>query len=178
MRLLISFISLIYLLIAGGCASKQSIYLTLQLQDRFNMYNISPEQVQYYNDKKLVLQRNVTKNEASVMGGKVKFINGQLVERIVIKKRTPGVCVASGEDYLDVAFEPGDNRKLRFVSNYKGRFQVSAIEWKKGYGMVEYDTTFFYIMPGGERTNLLVRKQDVVILEKKERVAPGRNVGN
>ena len=176
--MLISVIVFAALLVSSGCASRNSLYLTQQLRDRISSYNISPEQVQYYNDRKFVLQRNVTKDEARVMGGKVRFVNGQFVERIVIRKMTPGVCEKYGPDFLDVSFETGDNRTLKFMVNYRGRYQISAIEWRKGYGRVEYDTTFYYIMPGGERTSLKEKKQDVFVLKKDERVAPGRTVVN
>ncbi|MBK9291944.1 MAG: hypothetical protein IPM52_10005 [Bacteroidetes bacterium] len=166
------------LLLASSCASRNSLYLNQQLRDRLNSYNISPEQVQYYNDRKFTLQRSITRDEARILGGKVKFINGQYVERVVIKKMTPGVCENYGPDFLDVSFENGENRNLRFVVNYRGQYQVSAIEWRKGFGKVAYDTTFYYILPGGERTRLKVKKQDVFILKKDERVAPGRTVTN
>ncbi|HMM12286.1 MAG TPA: hypothetical protein PKE03_09370 [Bacteroidales bacterium] len=166
------------LLLTAGCASRNSLYLTQQLRDRISTYNISPEQVQYYNDRKFILQRNVTRDEARVMGGKVKFVNGQYVERVVIRKMTPGVCEEYGPDFMNISFESGDNRWLRFAVNYRGRYQISALEWRKGYGKVEYDTTFFYIMPGGDRTYLKVKKQDVFIMKKDERIAPGRTVVN
>lgn len=178
MKALVSAFALGALLASGGCASRNSLYLTQQLRDRISSYNISPEQVQYYNDRKFILQRNITKDEARVSGGKVRFVNGQYVERIVIKKMTPGVCESYGPDYLDVSFEAGENRKLKFMVNYRGRYQISAIEWRRGYGKVEYDTTFYYILPGGERTSLKVKKQDVFVLKKDERVAPGRTVVN
>jgi len=178
MRVLISATVFAALITASGCASRNSLYLTQQLRDRIHSYNISPDQVQYYNDRKFVLQRNITRDEARVVGGKVRFVNGQYVERVVIRKMTPGVCEEYGPDHLNVSFETGDNRKLRFAVNYKGRYQVSAIEWRKGFGKVEYDTTFFYIKPGGERTTLKVKKQDVFVVKKDERVAPGRTVVN
>jgi hypothetical protein len=178
MRVIFSVIIFAWLITASSCASKNSLYLTQQLRDRISSYSISPDQVQYFNDRKFILQRNISKDEARVVGGKVKFINGQYVERIVIRKMTPGVCEDFGPEFINVSFETGENRKLRFSANYKGRYQISAIEWRRGFGKVDYDTTFFYILPGGERTTLKVKKMDVYFIKKDERVAPGRTISN
>jgi hypothetical protein len=167
---------LVLMFFFSGCASKKSVFFNQEIRDNVESYEIEMTEIQFYNSHKIVLERNLTYEETKVASGKIRFENGQFIERIIIKKNTPGVCESFTEDMIDVAFEQGDNRVLKFVRDSESKFRVSALEWTDKYGKIAYDTTHFFIAPGGEKAVLKVKLEDIYNFKKQERVAPGRSV--
>jgi hypothetical protein len=168
--------SLILTFFFSGCASKKAVYFNQEIRDNVESYEIEMTEIQFYNSHKIVLERNLTYEETKVASGKIRFENGQFIERIIIKKNTPGVCEGFTADMIDVAFEQGENRILKFVRDSENKFRISALEWKDKYGKIAYDTTHFFIVPGGEKAVLKVKLEDIYNFNKQERVAPGRSI--
>ncbi len=153
-----------------------TIYFTQRMKHQLHDQGIDLTDVQFYNSRKFTLQRNLSLEETKVAQGKIRYENGQFIEQIIIKKNTPGVCEVVNPNSLLVSFEAGDDRNLTFVMNRKEQYQLSAEEWQNKFGRVFYDTTYYFILPGGEKTLLKVKKEDIFKTEKKQRVAPGRKV--
>ncbi|PKP52214.1 MAG: hypothetical protein CVT92_10090 [Bacteroidetes bacterium HGW-Bacteroidetes-1] len=166
----------VILLFFTACASKKTLFFTQGIRENVESYNIDLKDIQFYTSRKIILERNLTYEETNVSSGKVRFENGQYIERIIIKKNTQGVCKEYNTESIDVAFEQGENRDLTFVHNAKDQYQVSAIEWEKKFGRIDYDTTTYYISPGGEKAKLKIKKEDIYKFKKQERVAPGQSV--
>ncbi len=166
---------LIVMMLLGSACSK-SIYFTQVMKYQVEDHGIDLRDVQFYNSRKFILQRNLTIEETKVAQGKIRFENGQFIEQIIIKKNTPGVCEEIEPNALMISFETGENRNLKFVLNTKDNYQISALDWTKKYGRVAYDTTYYYIIPGGEKTLLKVKKDDIYKIDRQERIAPGRKV--
>jgi hypothetical protein len=166
---------LINILLLSACSPK-TIYFTQNTRTKIESNKIDLKDIQYYNSHEIILQRNLSYEETKVASGKISIENGEFVEIITLKKKTPGVCESYTSNSLDVSFEKGENRKLRFIMNPEKNYQVSAIEWKNKFGKVSYDTLTYYIKPGGEKALLKVKKDNVFIYDKKERVIEGRTV--
>lgn len=164
-----------FLLLISAC-SPRTILFTQYMRGKVESQGLDLKDVQFYNSSELILQRNLTYEETKLAQGKINFENGKFIELITIKKMTPGVCESYDKKSLDVSFESGENRKLKFVLNPNQNYQVSALEWKDKYGKVKYDTLYYYIRPGGEKALLKVKKDNIFKLDKQERVAPGRKV--
>ncbi len=163
-------------LLMSACASRKTLYFDQKMRQNIESYKIDLPDIQFYNSKKIVLERNLSYEETKVASGKIRFENGKIIEKVTIKKRTPGVCENFDDDFLDVSFEQGDNNTLRFIRDKKDHYRLSALEWKNRFGKVDYDTVFFYISPGGEKALLKIKAEDIYRFEKKERVAPGRKL--
>ena len=71
------------------------------------------------------------------------------------------MCETFDDNMIDVSFEQGENRQLKFVRDSQDKYRISALEWKNKEGKINYDTTFFYIAPGGERALLKVKLEDI-----------------
>lgn len=101
-------------------------------ETRSNLYKNHQEidKVQFYNSDKIVLKRNLTKDETLVAKGVIVFENGEYFEEIIIPKRTKGVVTKKSAEYLRIAFEEGDKRDLRFDMNDDEQYQISADIWK------------------------------------------------
>jgi hypothetical protein len=172
------FMAFALMITVSSCASKKTILFTQSIREKVESYDLAIEDIQFYNSHKIVLERNLSYEDTKVASGKISFENGQYVERIIIKKRTPGVCESFDDNAIDVSFEQGENRQLKFVLNPKQRYQVSALEWENKFGRISYDTTNYFILPGGEKAMLKVKKEDIFKFDKQERVAPGRSVSS
>ncbi|MBS4059588.1 MAG: hypothetical protein KG029_04260 [Bacteroidetes bacterium] len=172
------FMTFVLVITLSSCASKKTILFTQAIREKVESYDLDIGDIQFYNSHEIVLERNLSYEDTKVAAGKISFENGQYVERIIIKKRTPGVCEFYDESAIDVSFEQGENRQLKFVLNPKLHYQVSALEWERKYGRISYDTTSYFILPGGEKAMLRVKKEDIFKFDKQERVAPGRSVSS
>lgn len=163
---------LIIIMFTGSCS--RTILFTQAIRDKIQSDSIDVKEVQFYNSKEIMLQRNLSYEETRIAQGKIKFENGKFIELIIIKKNTPGICDNLGTNLLDVSFEAGENRTLRFMKNTKSHYQITALEWKDKFGRVQYDTLNYYIAPGGDKALLKVEKDYVYKVDKKQRIAPGR----
>lgn len=153
------------------------IYFTEDIRENLNENYLKINKVQFYNSDKVVLKRNLSKEETQIAQGKIVLENGQYFEEVIIPKNTKGVAIKEGTKYLKVAFETGDNRNIRFDLNEQNKYQISADSWKDNYGCIVYDTTKYYIIPSSSSTYLMVGKEYVEKYERKRRVLKGRNVG-
>ena len=163
------------LIIASSCS--KLIYFTEDIRDNLNNNYLEVEKVQFYNSNKIVLKRNLSKEETQIAQGQIIMENGQYYEEIIIPKNTKGVAVKEGSKFLKIAFESGENRSLRFDLNGQNKYQISAESWKDNYGSIVYDTITYFIMPSSSNTVLLVSKEYVEKYEHQRRVLKGRSVG-
>jgi len=168
---------LVLLLLAGSSCSNKVLY-TRQIRNNLMENQLKESEVQYYNSGKILLQRNLSYAETQIARGQIKFENGQYIEEIVIPKGTPGVAVGQGKDYIDVSFESGENKQLRFKCNPDGFYQITALAWKDNYGSVKYDTTVYYLNAPSGKALLQVEKDYVSKYEKQKRVLKGRTVSS
>jgi hypothetical protein len=154
----------------------KTIYFTQGMRNELRKNYLNIDKIQFYNSKKIVLQRNLSYADTKVARGKINFVNGQYVESIIIPKKTPGVVVSQGDNYLNIAFEEGPHRFLKFVLNADKEYQISAVKWNQGYGKVKYDTLFYYITPQSSKALLKVVKNDRFNLERSSRRLKGRPI--
>jgi hypothetical protein len=164
-----------FLLLISSCS--KTIYFTQDMRNNLNENYLSIDKIQFYNSRKIILRRNLSYADTKVARGKIKFENGQYVENIIIPKKTPGVAVSEGHNYINVAFEDGANRFLRFVLNSENEYQISASKWEQGFGKVKYDTLFYYIEPKSSKAVLKLIKDDQYNMQKSTRRLKGKTVG-
>lgn len=107
--------------------------------------NIALRQVQFYNDKSIVLRRKASQSDISESGGKMIEVDGEQVQEILIRKGTPGVVTGDQNGKLLVRFEKGDGKVLRFYKNSKGAYQIDADKWVTRKGLIQYAGLDFII---------------------------------
>jgi hypothetical protein len=176
-HLTISVILLWVVFFTSSCSEK--ILFTNEMRYKLHENHLDIGKVQFYNSKKIVLKRNLTYDETKVAQGKIRFENGEYTEEIIIPKNTPGVAVGEGQNYLNIAFERGNDRYLKFLKNMDDHFQLSAKNWdNNGYGRVSYDSSVYYILPGGDKALLKVSKDNLNNSERKTRKVKGVKITN
>lgn len=172
----ILFISVFTLLIVS-CSSKK-IMFTQTLRNQVERHGLDVKDIQFYNSKDIVLQRNSNTDSARIEGGRISFEKGKVVEIVTIKKETPGVCVNLTGSTLDISFEDDDNKKLIFKRN-SDQYELSAMSFDGPYGRVIYDSISYYFDASNRKSVYLkVQKEDVSKYDQKTRTASGRQVNN
>jgi hypothetical protein len=119
---------------------------------------VSLKQVQFYNDKPIILRRKATESEISESGGRMVEVDGDQVQEILIKKGTPGVLAGNQNGKLLVRFERGEGKTLRFYKNSKGAYQIDAEKWVAKKGIVKYADLDFLIEPESNDVLLMFRE--------------------
>ncbi len=163
-------------LLVSSCSNL--IFFTQDIRNNLDENQLEVEKVQFYNSKKIILKRSLSKEETQIAKGIIRLEDGNYFEEIIIPKKTKGVVVRNGSEFIKIAFETGDNRNLRFVLNDDNYYQISADSWKNNYGCISYDTTTYYVIPGSSSTLLMVNKEYISNIEKNRRVLKGRSVDN
>lgn len=171
----------IFLVVATSCSQK--IIFTAKLRNKLENQDIDLKDVQFYNSDKIELKRTEEKpEELSVSSGAVKIEEGKTIEEIVIKKETPGVCVEAKPYQLNISFENGNNKYLKFGRKTRGplddKFKLYAKKWKTQEGEIIYGDTLYTTSKDAADTYLMVEKDQVYELIREKRVAEGRTIEN
>ncbi len=166
-------------LVFAACSPK--IPYTAELHSKLLRDSVDIANVQFYNSEEIILNRESDQGEeVNVKRGQIRFENGKRIETIVIKKKTPGVCIKDSTLSLLVSFE--EEGALEFGREQDDKlipeFKLYALDWEDGIGIIRYNDSLYYTQPGAGLSKLLVKKSQVYSLMKEKRVAKGRRIGN
>lgn len=77
------------------------------LDDDTSAPSRTPAALQYYVSERVVLERELTSRDAGIAAGRIRVKRGRVVEKVVIRRNTPGIAVDWGPDWVAVSFEEG-----------------------------------------------------------------------
>lgn len=138
---------------------------------------LSLEKTQFYNNKKIVLMRELSSEEAVNAKGIVKIKKGVHIEYVTLAKKTGGRYITQNADgnILTIAFEEGDYRNFYFkkygshyVLSQDGNLIISGTKLK-------YDGKE-YVVANGKRAALLFKKDEKLKVSKSSRKIKGLEV--
>lgn len=159
----------------GSC--KNLVPYSDALKTKYSLTDEQMKHLQFYVSDPITLQRKITSGATTeVTSGKVRVINGEKVEEIIIPSGTPGVLVRNDAGKLEISFEKNDDHYLRFGANpdrYQS-FVLLASEWKGKIGNVTYAGQKYYTSPESTEAVLLIDLRKIENNQKEERVAKGR----
>jgi len=183
-------LSVILVLALSSCSTLQKSYFTVDTRKRVEAISIPVEKLQFYIDKDVELKRELATRDAKVTSGKVVFENGKYVNIVILKAGTQGVCTIARNNTLEISFENGDNKNIRFgVPEKAGStavYSLYADEWTNSYstynpnvvqvGKIVYDGDIYYMRFNGERPKLMIQKTAKDKYQVNTRVMSGRKV--
>lgn len=174
-------VSIVLLLTASSCSRK--IIFTPQLRAQLESQNIDLKDVQFYNSEKIVLKRvEEQPEEVLINEGAVEVTKGKIIEEIVIKKKTPGICKQVNRYHLNISFEAEEGKYLKFGRKagpmLRDRYRLYAKEWNVENGKVTYGDTLYNAGLSAADAHLLVEKNQVYDLIREKRVARGVRIDN
>lgn len=153
---------------------------TRELQMKLMAYNVDIKRIQFYIDQKLTLTRALDSAKAEVASGGVRFINGKLINEIVIPAYTPGIAESGDMNGVRVSFENG-NSFLFVPAENEDKFVIAGNNWDNGTVEIPYDRNIYRASAGDGNGNvadarLVVKLTDINKIDKKTRVLPGRKL--
>lgn len=183
-------LAVIAALALSSCGTLQRSYFTVDTRKRVEEKAIPVEKLQFYIDKDVELKRELASRAAKVNSGKVVFENGKYVNIILLRAGTQGVCTMALNNTLEIAFENGENKNLRFgVPEKAGSsavYSLFADQWTSSYntydpnvvqlGKIVYDGDIYHMRFSGERPKLMIQKTAQDKYQVNKRVMSGRTV--
>lgn len=175
----VAIILILFVLISSGCSNK--IVFTPQLRTQLEQQRIDLKKVQFYNSEKITMSRIEDRpQELVVNDGELEVTEGRIIEEIVIKKNTPGICSGVNQYHLNIVFEDDRNQFLKFGrkqgSRLGNRYKLYAQSWNEEYGIVSYGDTLYQTGKNAANAHLLVKKSQIYDLIREKRVARGRKI--
>ena len=173
------FLCIISLLILS-CTTR----LNIKIKEKIEKSSVQLEHVQFYNSERIVLRRrfrlaprrpeNGRKEEqVDEASGKVKFRKGKFIEKLIIRKNTPGVFIKEEEGKFFVSFEKGESKYFAF-KEFHGNY---LLDYKNTGGKctIEYDGKTYKVIKGFE-AYLMLKKKSRFVMDKKRRYIKGRKI--
>jgi hypothetical protein len=174
----------------SSCSTLQKSYFTVDTRRRVEEKAIPVEKLQFYIDKDVELKRELAARDAKVTSGKVVFENGKYVNIVYLKAGTEGVCTMALNNVLEISFENGDNKNIRFAvperASSAAVYTLFADQWVNSYnaynpnvvqtGKIVYDGDIYYMRFTGERPRLMIQKTAKDKYQVNKRVMSGRKV--
>ncbi len=186
----LSTLSIILVVAVSSCSTLQKSYFTVDTRRRVEERAIPVEKLQFYVDKDVELRRELSARDAKVTSGKVVFENGKYVNIILLKAGTLGICTQALNSALDISFENGENKNIRFTVPDRASaavvYSLFADEWMNRYssynpgvsqvGKIVYDGDVYFMRFAGDRPKLMIQKTSKDKYQVNTRVMKGRKV--
>ncbi|NND06916.1 MAG: hypothetical protein HKN87_11100 [Saprospiraceae bacterium] len=152
---------------------------TVDLQDSYNWSEDELKKIQFYLSQEIVLQRNLSKGESVIEGGKIQVREGRRIEEIRIPEGTPGVLMFMPKpNRLAISFERGKDRFLIFGPHPKrdGTYVLLGSDWDRRSGEVTYRGKKYRTSSQSAYAALLVDLERVSKVSLARHTAKGRTV--
>lgn len=186
---------LVLLVAASGCTRR--VYFTAPLRDAFEagLESGPPRHpgssLQYFVSDRIVLEREVVSRADRISSGRIAVRRGRMVERVIIRRGTPGIAEAWGEDAVTVSFEQGSNLVFERVPPPEEAIGKRSFAASFGVPNDAYRLRVSAESPGrhvaafrgqpwevtsGEAAGLMVRRQSTTRHRYRHRVLRGRRL--
>lgn len=137
------------------------------------------QNVQFYLSSDIVLKRKASENATSIKDGKIRVKEGRKVEKIILKKGTPGTIVfIPKQNRFAVSFDHDESKYLMFGPSrkVKGRYILLAKDWDRNVGYVTYNNETYYTTSSSAMAHLLVDIKAAAEVKHTRERATGRVV--
>ncbi|HAQ38284.1 MAG TPA: hypothetical protein DCX89_05255 [Saprospirales bacterium] len=152
---------------------------TQKMYEEYGWSERDLQSVQFYVSRDIVLEKKAMDNITSIKDGKIKVIEDKVIEKLVIKRGTPGsLLFMPKENRLAVSFDNDNNKYLIFGASQKnqGKFMLFAKDWDRNRGVMTYDGQTYYTTSASAMAYLMVDIREAAKVKFSNEVAPGRKV--
>jgi hypothetical protein len=164
----------LFLLLSSCVATNNKVYFTEDLRQRAVTQGIDFRQVQFFNDKDIILRRKIVTSESSVKKGGLQMNDATNYEYVTIKKGTPGLCTdIDSLGNASITWEKAERKGLMFKRNKSDVYQIGAAAWVNQMGEVTYKENKFDLLPESRHAMLMVKKDHEQKVKTKKVTAEG-----
>jgi hypothetical protein len=176
-KMLFIAIGLIYV---NGCSSR--IPFTYYMKEEYKLTPSELQSLQFYNAKKITLQRELLADDRNIAKGKLITKSGKYIDEIIIKANTPGIAVLSGENWISISFEEGTSLNYlsdeKYRENWKGKYALGGEKWENNIGTILFAGKEYLAIHKSGDTFLLIDKKSLEKIEKTKKILKGRTLDN
>jgi hypothetical protein len=160
----------------AGC--KNLVPYTDAIRTKYNIQQSDLKRIQFYASDDIILQRKISDGATNIVSGKIKSVNGEKVEEIIVRSGTPGVLVQETNGKLGISFESNDNYFINFGSNsyMDEKYTIAFSELKNKVGKILYNGSAYYTAPESVNALLMVDMRKINKFELNQRIAKGRKI--
>ncbi len=151
-----------------GCKST----FTYSMRQDIAANKLKINKVQFYNSETIELRRIVEiKNKKRITkSGKLSHKKGKVEENVLVRSKTPGVCVNDTKETLYISFDAfDDNKNLPFILK-KGKYVLATKNGKVTYMGITYKVI------DGKKAHLLIKSTKKEVDKDKEKILRGRKL--
>lgn len=167
---------LLSVVLVSSC--KNLVPYTDALRQKYNWSETEIKRIQFYTSDAIVLQRKIKDGSTEIVAGKIKTINGEKVDEVIIPSGTAGILVSNTSGKFSISFEKDDNYSLSFGSNQhmNNRYSLAFSSLQNKVGKIIYNGKEYYTSPESVDAILMVDLRKIDKTELNQRVAKGRKV--
>ena len=152
------------ILLFSSCSVHRKCFFTSDVRDIIEDNKIKLNNIQFYVDNRLTLERQTSNNLTTANKGKILVQDGKNINLIVLKRATPGVCTDIYNDSLHIAFENGNNKYLTFTpvtpdKNFGTYFLKFNVD-QDNKSFIYYDGVKYYFNVPDNKIILMIRRSD------------------
>jgi hypothetical protein len=163
------------ILLCASCASK--VYFTQDAREKLEKEGVDVTELQFYNDKELLLRRKTNSRELTTEEGVVTKMEGLRVQDLRVRRGTPCRIDSISANSYYIRFELGEGQTLRFYKNQFDHYQIYADRWVAGRGNIQYGERDYTIERIGNDCLLMVKNSQRFRAINQRKVAKGVLVG-
>ncbi len=158
-------------LLFSGCLARRLTEFTDQIRQTYQLSEDELKRVQFYTNHTLVLTavQETREPPAPNRRGRPK-LDLRYVDRVVIRRHTPGVVITVGDQWLDVSFEEGAWRRFTWKPSDRYLLDDSTVM----YGDKQYNVECVPRRFSKGPASLLIRKDLMPKTKVRSKKAKGR----
>lgn len=172
-------ISILGLLICSSC-SKKLTYFTEDLSSQYDWTEAELKRIQFYLSQDIELFKTAKGGDSRIEDGQIKIKSRKKVDKVLIKKGTPGTLIFSPKDNRYAVSFDSKSDYLMFGPSKRnnGRYTLLAKKWKdrNGVGIISYGDEEYYTDSESAYAALLVDLKKARHSVVKTKTASGRKI--
>ena len=162
-------------MVLASCASK--VFFNEDARQKLEKAKVGLDELQFYNDKEMLLRRKTTSRQLVAEGGVVNKSEGLRVQDLRIRRGTACRVDSVGAGVIYIRFELGEGQVMKFYKNQFGYYQVWADRWVAGRGNIIYGGKDYLVERVGNDCLLMVKNTQKFRDVNQKKTAKGVLVG-
>lgn len=165
----------------SGCDIGGSKYIefTHGLRDKYDLDSDALKSLQFYVSEKITLHRELEGEERDIVHGKLVVIHGKNIDRVIIDRFLPGICVNSNYNSLAISFKEGTALAFGCGSpcHDEAPYGLYAKSWNNSVGELSFQGKTYYAVEDSGCARLMIDKSALYKFVREEERLKGLLIG-
>jgi len=166
------------LFLLSSC-SQQLNYFTEDMYSDYKWSENELKKIQFYLSEDIELESIRNASESKISDGQIRINKGQKIDKVIIRKGTPGTLMFSpSTKRFAVSFDEDSENYLMFGPNPKanGKYVLLAKDWKRHHGIISYGNKQYRTSSESAYAALMVDVKKAKRMSYSKKTASGRTI--